>query len=136
MGWTENARAVRQRQKLIDVLYYSFDGKIDRGQLVIDRDLEADIQAVLRSPGTTVSRWGGHSRVPPSLPKGRGVGRQFVDGRQQHLGVQLPFDRRHFDPLQHAYGRAIDINPVQNPYVNGEAVAPRAQSTTRRSTAR
>lgn len=25
---------------------------------------------------------------------------------------------------QHAYGLAIDINPVQNPYVNGDVVVP------------
>jgi hypothetical protein len=29
---------------------------------------------------------------------------------------------------QHAYGRAIDINPVQNPYVSGSTVAPPAGS--------
>lgn len=27
---------------------------------------------------------------------------------------------------EHAYGRAIDLNPVQNPYVSGSTVAPRA----------
>jgi poly-gamma-glutamate synthesis protein (capsule biosynthesis protein) len=27
---------------------------------------------------------------------------------------------------EHAYGRAIDVNPVQNPYVNGETVLPPA----------
>ena len=27
---------------------------------------------------------------------------------------------------EHAYGRAIDINPVQNPYVQGSSVAPPA----------
>ena len=27
---------------------------------------------------------------------------------------------------QHAYGRAIDLNPVENPYVSGHHVSPRA----------
>jgi poly-gamma-glutamate synthesis protein (capsule biosynthesis protein) len=27
---------------------------------------------------------------------------------------------------QHAYGRALDVNPVQNPYVSGRAVEPEA----------
>ena len=35
---------IRDRQRLIDVKYYSFDNKIHQGQLVIDRDLVADIE--------------------------------------------------------------------------------------------
>ena len=50
-----------------------------------------------------------------------------VDGRQQHLGLQLPSGRRAATNWsQHAYGAAIDINPVQNPYVRGRRVDPPA----------
>ena len=34
---------------------------------------------------------------------------------------------------QHAYGRAIDLNPVENPYVSGHHVSPRAGEAVRRS---
>jgi peptidoglycan L-alanyl-D-glutamate endopeptidase CwlK len=39
---------IQERQRLIDVLYYSFDGKIHKGQVVIDARLVADIRKVFR----------------------------------------------------------------------------------------
>ena len=59
-----------------------------------------------------------------------------LDGRRQHLGVQLPLRRRAraAGPM-HAYGKAIDINPVENPYVSGSHVSPAGRAALR-STAR
>ncbi|PIQ86731.1 MAG: hypothetical protein COV73_04305, partial [Candidatus Omnitrophica bacterium CG11_big_fil_rev_8_21_14_0_20_43_6] len=38
----------KKRQGFVEVLYYSFDGKIHQGQLVIDKRLMEDIREVFR----------------------------------------------------------------------------------------
>ncbi len=45
----ESPPEFKERQRLIDVLYYSFDGKIHKGQLVIDERLAGDIREVFRT---------------------------------------------------------------------------------------
>ena len=44
----ESPPEFKERQRLINVLYYSFDGKIHKGQLVIDGRLAEDIREVFR----------------------------------------------------------------------------------------
>src|SRR5687768_2708748 len=39
---------IRKRQKIIKIKYYSFDGKIHRGQLVIDKSLVRDIKIIFK----------------------------------------------------------------------------------------
>ena len=63
------------------------------------------------------SRSGGWSRSTPTAAA------TSLDRGRQHLGVQLPA-RRGVDALvEHAYGRAIDVNPIENPYVSGGDLA-------------
>ena len=50
--------------------------------------------------------------------------RRPVDGRGQHLGLQLPVRLGTSRWSMHAYGKAIDVNPVENPYVSGGRVSP------------
>ena len=65
----------------------------------------------------------------PADAHGRRVRRQRLRlhrGRQ-HLGLQLPARRpAASDWSEHAYGRAIDINPIENPYVSGGSTSHRA----------
>lgn len=35
---------ILKRQRLLDVLYYGFDGRVHKGQIVVDRDLVNDIK--------------------------------------------------------------------------------------------
>jgi len=38
--------SIRKRQKLIKLKYYSFDGRVHQGQMVLDKDLVKDIKKV------------------------------------------------------------------------------------------
>ncbi len=55
--------------------------------------------------------------------------RRAVDGGQQHLGVQLPTDARRSDQSSlHAYGRAIDLNPLLNPFIDSSGAFSRSNA--------
>jgi hypothetical protein len=117
--------SIRQRQRLIDVVYYSFDEKMHRGQLVIDKDLVADVQHVFevaRDARFPIGR-----AVPVSHPRFRENG-AWSDHRSMAANNTSAFNYRSMEgatgPSYHAYGRAIDLNPLQNPYLKGKVVLP------------
>jgi hypothetical protein len=117
--------SIRQRQRLIDVVYYAFDDKAHRGQLVIDKDLVEDIQyvfAVARQARFPIAQ-----AIPVADPRfcRNGI---WMDSLSMAANNTSAFNYRAIDGStglsNHASGRAIDLNPVQNPYVKGTVVRP------------
>lgn len=104
---------------IVDVEYYSTDGKLHRGQIVIDSTLRGDIEEIfafirqIRYPidmvipikfdlpdnGTTMANlnniYSFHYR-------------QIVNKSPTDKSVKLS---------RHSYGRAVDFNPFNNPYI-------------------
>ena len=117
---------ILERQKVIDLLYHGFDGKVHKGQLIIDRELEKDIREIfgialkLQYPVSSV--------IPISHPKFRKDGR-WDDELSMAANNTSAFNYRRIEGTsklsQHAYGRAIDLNPLQNPLIRGQLVRPR-----------
>ncbi|TAM38379.1 M15 family peptidase [bacterium] len=116
----------KKRQRLVDVVYYSFDGKIHKGQLVIDERLAGDIREVFRV--ALENKFPIGSVIPISND------RFFKDGKWNEDDLSMlsnntsAFNYRLVTGgkslSRHAYGFAIDINPVQNPYFKGNVVLP------------
>ena len=116
----------KKRQRLVEVLYYSFDGKIHKGQLVIDERLVEDIQEVFgvalknKFPITSV--------IPISHNWFFKEGKWNEDDQSMLANNTSAFNYRTVTGgktlSKHAYGFAIDINPVQNPYIKGNIVLP------------
>ncbi len=117
--------AIRARQTLVRVLYYSFDGKVHTGQLVIDRDLEPDIRTVFEE--ALRERFPIRSVIPIADPRFRKDGR-WDDDLSMAADNTSAFNYRVVTGSarlsRHAYGRAIDINPFHNPYVKGGIALP------------
>ena len=116
----------KKRQRIIEVLYYSFDGKIHRGQLVIDERLVADIQEVFRV--ARESKFPIHSVIPISSDRFFKDGK-YNDDDQSMLNNNTSAFNYHTATAskklsKHAYGFAIDINPVQNPYIKKDVILP------------
>ncbi len=118
--------ALKRRQRLVEVLYYSFDGKIHRGQLVIDERLVKDIQEIFRVVLKT--KFPIKSVVPVSHDRFFSCGKWNNDGQSMLSNNTSAFNYRRATASKklsmHAYGFAIDINPVQNPYIKGRVVLP------------
>lgn len=117
---------IRKRQKVVEVKYYSSDQKIHQGQLVIDGELEKDIKTVFEV--ALKERFPIHSVIPISDPRFRKDDR-WDDGLSMEANNTSAFNYRlttgSAQISKHAYGRAIDVNPFQNPYIKGSAILPK-----------
>ncbi|MDD4981120.1 MAG: hypothetical protein PHC54_07700, partial [Candidatus Omnitrophica bacterium] len=100
----------RARQRLIDVLYYSFDGKVHKGQLVIDARLVADIQEVFRV--ALANKFPIGSAIPISHDRFFKNGRWNDDNLSMLANNTSAFNYRVVTGgkslSKHAYGFAID----------------------------
>lgn len=133
MTWEEAMRnldsrcppEIKNQQRLIDVLYYSFDNNIHQGQIVIDERLAEDIEEVfrvaleLKFPFAWV--------LPISSDQFIEDGR-WSDDLSMAVNNTSAFNYREKTGggtlSKHAYGFAIDINPQLNPYIKGDVVLP------------
>jgi hypothetical protein len=116
----------KERQRLIAVLYYSFDGKIHKGQLVIDERLVADIRKVFRV--ALENKFPITSVIPISHQRFFKEGKWNEDDQSMLSNNSSAFNYRTVTQgtslSKHAYGFAIDINPLQNPYIKADIVLP------------
>ena len=104
----------------IDVFYYSFDGKRHQGQIVVNSELEDDVCEIF----TMIEKL--------KFPVGKVipiVEYQWDDHKSMAANNSSGFNFRVIEGTtklsMHSLGRAVDINPVQNPiiYPDGE-IAP------------
>jgi hypothetical protein len=116
----------KNRQRIVDVLYYSFDGKVHKGQVVIEERLVDDILEVFRV--AFESKFPVNSAIPVSHGRFHKNGEWNSDEQSMLSNNTSAFNYRKVTGgsklSRHAYGFAIDINPVQNPYIKGEKVLP------------
>jgi poly-gamma-glutamate capsule biosynthesis protein CapA/YwtB (metallophosphatase superfamily) len=103
------------------VTHVGFDGRARRGELIVHADVAADVVdvfAALYSARFPIERmllvdeYGGDDNASMANNNTSGYNCRRVAGQA--------------DWSDHAYGRAIDINPVQNPYVLDGVVLPAA----------
>ena len=119
-SWHQGCPVGRSGLRLLRINYWAYDGYRHRGELVAarrrgrqharraDGDVRPQAAHPLDVPGRPV-------RLVDAAPGRR---RLPLDGRRQHLGVQLPRRRR---PARVSARRtptavALDINPWENPY--------------------
>jgi peptidoglycan L-alanyl-D-glutamate endopeptidase CwlK len=104
------------RLSMVDVCYYSFDGMRHQGQIIVDCSLEDDVSEIF----TLIEKL--------KFPIGKAIP-IVTYGWQDHESMAAnntsSFNFRVIEGTTklslHSFGRALDINPVQNPviYPNG-----------------
>ena len=116
---------IRRRQKIVKVKYYSFDGLIHQGQIIVDKDLKTDIKKIFKF--ALEQKFPINTVIPVSAPQFRKNGK-WDDDLSMEANNTSGFNYREKTGggslSNHAYGRAVDINTVQNPYVKGTLVLP------------
>lgn len=107
--------------RTVRVSYWGFDGKPQTGSVVVARGVAPDVVAVFRRLWsekfpirrlTPVSAYRGSDDASMAADNTSGFNCRFVGGTSRWS--------------MHAYGEAIDVNPVENPYVRGTYVSPPA----------
>jgi hypothetical protein len=100
--------------KLISVEYYSFDSILHRGQILIHKDLAKDIVEVFQiikekkfpiAKAIPINKYNWSDELSMADNNTSAFNYRYVEGTTK------------LSP--HALGRAIDINPRQNPYIKG-----------------
>ncbi len=110
---------VKAQLCLLDVRYYSLDGKLHQGQLIIHNSLKDDVAGVFDE--IRASRFPIAKVIPVSRYN-------FSDELSMQDNNTSGFNYRTVEGTSvlsnHALGRAIDINPLFNPFIRGEEVDP------------
>jgi hypothetical protein len=106
----------------VDLTYWGFDARPHRGELVVHEDVAAGVVAVFRTLYTArfpihrmrrVDYYGGSDDASMAYDNTSAFNCRPKTGSATGFSV-------------HSYGKAIDINTVENPYVKGRTVEPAA----------
>lgn len=110
-----------EAQEVAVVRYYSFDGKLHEGQIVVHRELKDDIIAIFRD--IEQSRFP-IAKVVPIVRYGWSDDKSIADNNTAGFNYRTVEGTGRLS--DHARGRAVDINPYLNPWVrrNGKGSRP------------
>lgn len=120
-SWRAGCPVGPAQLRLLRLGYWDFDGRARVGSLVVRDRVARDVVAVFRRLHAArfpirrlrkVDAYRGSDDASMAADNTSGFNCRFVSGTRRWS--------------QHAYGEAIDVNPVENPYVQGGRVRPPA----------
>jgi hypothetical protein len=114
VSWRPGCPVSLQDLRLLTLTYRGFDGRAHTGRLVVHRDVAREVVSAFRE--LYAARFPIRRLVPVDAYGGS-------DFRSIEADNTSAFNCRYVDGTtwwsEHAYGRAIDVNPIENPYVSG-----------------
>lgn len=114
-SWRAGCPVPLSNLRYLTLAYVGFDGRTHSGELVVHRDAVADVTAALRAlyeadfpirQMRLVDDYRGNDRVSMAADNSSAFNCRPSTGSPNTWS-------------QHSYGRAIDLNPVENPYLSG-----------------
>jgi hypothetical protein len=120
-SWNPGCPVGLEKLRLLRVTYRGFDDRAHRGRLVVNRRFDEEILRVMKRL----------YRMRYPIRRMRLIDRYDADDhRSMSADNTSAFNCRFVAGTErwsmHAYGLAIDLNPVENPYVSGSHVSPPA----------
>ena len=122
-SWHSGCPVAPSALRRVRLAYWGFDGQARTGALIVNESVVRDVVVVFRRlygarfplrRMRSIDAYGGNDERSLAADNTSAFNCRFVVG---------PGPRRW---SQHAYGLAIDVNPVENPYLEGGRVHPRA----------
>jgi hypothetical protein len=110
---------IRALQVLVEVEHWGFDQQWHRGALVVHRELAEEVAAIFAE--IAAARFP-IEKVLPVAHYNWSDDLSMVDNNSSAFNYRLAVGKPNLS--QHAWGRAVDINPRLNPYIRGELVLP------------
>jgi hypothetical protein len=112
VSWRPGCPVSLHDLRVVTAAYRGFDGRTSTGRIIVHRDVARDVLTVFRRLYT--ERFAIRRMVPIDAYDGS-------DFRSIEADNTSAFNCRFVDGTtrwsEHAYGRAIDLNPIENPYV-------------------
>jgi hypothetical protein len=121
LSWRPGCPVTWRNLRLVSVSHWGFDGRVHSGRLVVNRDAVPAMVAVMRG---MFQRHYPIRRMLPVDAYGADDHRSMAADNTSAFNCRFVSGTTRWS--QHAYGRAIDLNPVENPYVSGWHVSPAA----------
>lgn len=97
---------------LVDVLYYSFDGKLHQGQVIVHQSVRPDVEeifALIKRERFPIAK------AVPIVKYGWSDNASMAANNTSAFNYRRVAGTRRLS--RHATGHAVDINPVQNPVI-------------------
>jgi len=107
--------------RALRVSYWGFDGRPRLGSIVVARRFATDVVGVFRQ--LWIARFTIRRLRPVSAYRGSDDASMAADNTS---GFNCRYVSGTTRWSMHAYGEAVDVNPVENPYVQGGRVSPPA----------
>lgn len=120
-SWRPGCPIDPQRLRRVSVEYLGFDGMVHRGDLIVADDLAEEVVAIfdeLRQMRYPIEK----IRTVDNYPGAEDELSMEDDNTSAFNCRDIPGTGRW---SQHAYGRAIDLNPLINPYIDGADLQPK-----------
>jgi peptidoglycan LD-endopeptidase CwlK len=102
---------VRENLALVDVPYLSFSNTLCEGQLIVHKELAKDVRELFE---TLVQMKFPIEKIEPLSTYDWDDEASMIDNNTSAFNYRLILETNRLS--NHSLGRAIDINPVQNPY--------------------
>lgn len=122
-SWRPGCPVPLRDLRLVRVRYHGFDGRVHTGRLVVRRDVAARLLGVFRrlyEAGFPIRRM-----VPVDAYGGSDF-RSIEADNTSAFNCRLVEGTTRWS--EHAYGRAVDVNPIENPYVTSFGTTSHAAS--------
>jgi len=111
---------IKKQLTIIDVLYFGFDEKIHKGQLVISRLLSGEVKEIFDR--ILAARFP-IEKVIPIVKYGWDDNKSMQDNNTSAFNYRVIAGTGELS--NHSYGTAIDINPKLNPFIKGKTILPK-----------
>jgi hypothetical protein len=114
VSWRPGCPVGGRDLRVVNASHWDFAGRLRRGRVIVHREVAADVLSVFRR--LFEARFPLRRMVPVDAYGGS-------DFRSIEADNTSAFNCRYVDGTrgwsEHAYGRAIDVNPIENPFVSG-----------------
>lgn len=112
-------QSILKKLSLVDVEYFSFDGKLHKGQIVVNKSVVKDIKEIfefIKKSKFPIEK------VIPVAKYNWSDEASMNDNNTSAFNYRKVAGQKVLSP--HAYGLAIDINPLQNPLIKRNHISP------------
>jgi hypothetical protein len=114
VSWRVGCPVPLRDLRLLTMTHWGFDRRVHTGRLVVHRDVAREVL------GAFGRLYGARFPIRRMVPVDAYGGSDF---RSIEADNTSAFNCRYVDGTtrwsEHAYGRALDVNPIENPYVSG-----------------
>ena len=121
VSWRPECPVSLRDLRLLRLAHWDFDGRVRTGRLIVHEDVARDVLGIFRK--LHAKRFP-IRRVVPVDAYGGSDFRSIEADNTSAFNCRYVSGTRRWS--EHAYGRAVDVNPIENPYVSGGSTSHRA----------